>query len=238
MPKSFIKIKPVTSYSEDHNYRVVRPKYLIEPMERNFNAKHSTIAEKRTFLEKLVKEKTGRKMQKKATPIREAVVLLPDDDNQVNIKALNSLTDRLYKRFKIKTFQMHIHNDEGHFDENGVGKYNYHAHLLFDWVDHDTGKSLKLTPEDMSEIQTITAEVLSMERGLKGSKNLSLNHNEYRGYLAMKDNLEKKLKAEISEKNKEDIRKEIIAKRDANKRRNTEKKEPGTKKPNQRGFKR
>lgn len=236
MPKSFIKIKPVKRYSEEHNTRVIVPNYVIEPSNENLSISNNSIASRREFLEKLVKEKTGRKMQKKATPIREAVVLLPDDDNEVNKKALILLTKKLNERFKIKAFQLHIHNDEGHFDEDGVGKYNYHAHLLFDWIDHDTGKSLKLTPEDMSEIQTITSEILSMERGVKGSKNMSLNHHEYRGYLAIKDNLEKKFKKELSERQQTSIRKEIIAERDGNKGRNKKQEEPGAEKTNKRKF--
>ena len=32
-------------------------------------------------------------------------------------------------------------------------------------MNHDTGKSCKLTPQDMSEMQTILAETLGMERG-------------------------------------------------------------------------
>ncbi len=219
MPKSFIKIKPVTAQSENHNTRKIKPKYLIEPSAENISFADSTICEKMQELEKLVKAKTGRKMQKKATPIREAVVLLPDDNNELNLHALNSLSAELEQRFGIKTFQTHIHNDEGHFDDE-TKKYNYHAHLVFDWIDHSTGKSLKLGKDDMSAIQTITADVLCMERGVKGSKSLSLNHHEFRGYLEIKDRLELKFDKKITQEQERKIREEIIAKRDENKSRN------------------
>ena len=62
----------------------------------------------------------------------------------------------------------------------------------------------------MTEIQTLTAEYLEMERGEKGSKSLSLNHHEYRGYLEIKDKLEKELKQELSEKQDKEIRIKII----------------------------
>lgn len=222
MPKSFIKIKPVTGNSEKHNTREIEPKYLIEKSAENISFGDMTIEEKRKQLEKLVKEKTGRTMQKKATPIREAVVLLPDNNNEINIQVLGSLSDALEKRYGIKTFQTHIHNDEGHINELGEKKYNYHAHLVFDWVNHETGKSLKLDKDDMSNIQTLTAEILSMERGEKGSKNMSLNHHEFRGFLEIKDRLEKELKQEISKEKENKLRETIIQKRDnENKRRNS-----------------
>ena len=222
MPKSFIKIKPVTVNSENHNTRKIKPKYLIPGSAENICFGDMTLKEKRAELEILVKEKTGRKMQKKATPIREAVILLPDDNNALNVEALANLSEELEKRYNIKTFQTHIHNDEGHINEEGEAKYNYHAHLVFDWVDHKTGKSLKLGKDEMSEIQTLTAEALSMERGVKGSKNLSLNHHEYRGYLEIKDKIAKELKKEITKAQEQKIREEIIQKREnENKRRNS-----------------
>lgn len=217
MPKSFIKIKPIKSSSEEHNTRKTKPHYLVKPSNENVSVGNEKIKERRSRLEKIVKEKTGRKMQKKATPIREAVVLLPDDDNEYNEKALFKLTDALKEKFGIECFQWHIHNDEGHFcEKEGVVKYNYHAHLVFDWINHETGKSYKLSKEDMSEMQTITAELLEMERGLKGSKNLSLNHREYRSFIRLKEEIEKDLKQDLSQEKQKEIRKEIIKNRDGN----------------------
>jgi hypothetical protein len=222
MTKSFIKIKPITANSELHNTREIQPKYLIPGSAENISFGDMTIDEKRKQLEELVKEKTGRKMQDKATPIREAVILLPDDNNEVNLRALQALSEELEKRYDIKTFQTHIHNDEGHKNESGELKYNYHAHLVFDWTNHTTGKSLKLGKDDLSHIQTLTAAVLSMERGEKGSKSVSLNHHEYRGFLAIKDKLQKEFSQELSEEKQHKIREEIILKRDENKRRNSQ----------------
>ena len=44
-------------------------------------------------------------------------------------------------------------------------KPNYHAHIVFDWMNHDTGKSRKLNDEDMTEIQSLASDILLMERG-------------------------------------------------------------------------
>ena len=49
-------------------------------------------------------------------------------------------------------------------------KPNYHAHIVFDWMDHDTGKSRKLNDDDMMQMQTLASEILSMERGQSKSE--------------------------------------------------------------------
>ena len=42
---------------------------------------------------------------------------------------------------------------------------HYHAHIVFDWMNHDTGKSRKLNDEDMTEMQSLASDILMMERG-------------------------------------------------------------------------
>ena len=44
-------------------------------------------------------------------------------------------------------------------------KPNYHAHVVFDWMNHETGKSRKLNDEDMATMQTLASDILLMERG-------------------------------------------------------------------------
>ena len=208
MPKSFIKIKPITGNSETHNTRKIPPKYLVTPSNENLSIGEFSIEEKRKEIEEKYFRSVGQKMQKKATPIREAVVLLPNDNNRENIQKLLFLSTELEQRYGIKTFQWHIHNDEGHIENTGEVKYNYHAHLVFDWTD-EKGKSLKLNKQDMSDIQTLTAEVMEMERGIKGSKNLSLNHHQFRGFLQIKDKLEERFKRQLTREEEIEIRTEI-----------------------------
>ena len=50
--------------------------------------------------------------------------------------------------------------------DNATWKPNLHAHIVWDWINHDTGKSCKLDEKAMSEMQTILAECLDMERGI------------------------------------------------------------------------
>lgn len=210
MVKSFIKFKPITSSSESHNTREIEPKYLIENSAVNIHIVDAKIEDVRISIEKKYLENVGQKMQAKATPIREAVILLPDNDNDKNLENLFFLNEALEEKYGIRAFQIHIHNDEGHISPEGEKKYNYHAHVVYNWTDEVTGKSLKLGKDDMSDIQTITAEHLQMERGEKGSKTLSLNHHQYRGFLEIKDSLEKDLKQKITEKQEIEIRTKII----------------------------
>ena len=123
-----------------------------------------------------VKAKTGRKMQAKATPIREAVVVIEDT---TTMDDLQNLAQRLQQRFGIDIFQIAIHKDEGYKNSKQQLKLNLHAHLVADWTDHRSGKSLKLGRNDMAEMQTICAEVLGMERG-KSSEKQHLSAIQYK----------------------------------------------------------
>jgi len=44
-------------------------------------------------------------------------------------------------------------------------KQNHHAHIIVDWLDHSTGKTVKIDKEVCKEMQTVLAESLGMERG-------------------------------------------------------------------------
>lgn len=104
-------------------------------------------------------------MQAKSTPIREAVVNLSPHHTMKDLKKLSKLLEEDYG---IKAFQIHIYRDEGKSRDD----LNHHAHILFDWQDKETGKTFKLYKNHMSEIQTLTAAALRMQRGeLKENSN-------------------------------------------------------------------
>ena len=143
-------------------------------------------------IKRMVKEKTGRAMQEKererkgkngkiikvagCSPIREGVLLIKADTTMNNLRRF---CDKCNQRWGITAMQIFMHKDEGHWlsgkpDVNDkesfkIGdrwfKPNYHAHIVFDWMNHDTGKSCKLNDDDMMEMQTLASEILSMERG-------------------------------------------------------------------------
>ena len=100
MVKSFIKFKPVTASSEAHNTREFSPKYLIENSAANIHIVDSKIADRFEQIQKNYLENVKQKMQAKATPIREAVILLPDNDNDTNLERLFSLNDALKRKIR------------------------------------------------------------------------------------------------------------------------------------------
>ena len=171
---SSINFKPVKNGSESHNFRRHKMEHIYQNLSINNSSwTETSVAKKRATLEKLCKEKTGKKMQSKATPIREAVVNLNANHN---IEDLHLLATTLEKKYGIHCFQIFIHRDEGQSED----KLNYHGHMLFDWMNHDTGKSYKLNRIDMVKIQTTVAETLKMERGKEGSKAIRLEAQAYK----------------------------------------------------------
>ena len=157
-------------------------------------------------IKQMVKEKTGRAMQEKererkgkngkvikvagCTPIREGVLLIKQDTTLADVKKFG---EECRKRWGITPLQIFLHKDEGHWlngqpdvedkESFQVGKKwfkpNYHAHIVFDWMNHDTGKSQKLNNDDMMVMQTLASDILSMERGQSkvetGKKHLERN---------------------------------------------------------------
>ena len=172
-----IHVQPVKGGSEQHNKREKELDY-IRPELSHLNGyweKDTQAARLETIKAKYLKS-TGQKMQAKATPIREAVVVIKSETTMEDLK---KLSNAYRQRFGIDTFQIAIHKDEGY--PKGEWKPNLHAHLVFDWTNQETGKSLKLNRQDMVEMQTITAEVLQMDRGVSSDKQ-HLTAQQYKSF--------------------------------------------------------
>ena len=168
-------------------------------------------------IKRMVKEKTGRAMQEKererkgkngkiikvagCSPIREGVLLIRPETTLADVREFGKECQR---RWGITPLQIFLHKDEGHWlggkpdaedkESFQVGgkwfKPNYHAHIVFDWMNHETGKSRKLNDEDMTAMQTLASDILMMERGQ--SKNVT-----GREHLERNDFIIKKQKAEL-----------------------------------------
>lgn len=166
----------------------------------------TSLEERNRQIAAMVKKKTGRAMQTKdrervnkktgkvtvvrgSTPIKEGVVVVKED---TTMKQLQRFCEVCKERWGITPLQIFIHRDEGHYETPGdkaTWKPNYHAHIVWDWMNHDTGKSCKLLPQDMSQMQTILAEILDMERGT--SKELTgREHLERTDYIIAKQKQE------------------------------------------------
>lgn len=167
--KTSINFKAAKSDSEAHNFR----KKTFGYIRKDLTAKNEYWSEERLSdrlhkIESYCKEKSGRKLQKNAMSIREAVVVIKEDTKMLD---LHNLSKRLEEELQIRIFQIAIHKDEGHYDkETKEWKPNYHAHLVADWQDLQTGKTLKHQSFHYSKMQDITADCLGMERGIEGSK--------------------------------------------------------------------
>lgn len=124
---------------------------------------------------RIVKEKTGRAMQKKAEDnvIGEAVVVI---DEQTTMEDLQKLGKAMEQRYGWTCVQIHIHRDEGDLGErteemkHREGKYNLHAHMFFITTNLATGKSWKRQRGEGSVMQDITAQTLDLTRGVRKSE--------------------------------------------------------------------
>ena len=205
--KSSIHIKPCNiASSEAHNRRTAEYMrnigesriYVVPELSTNneqwINPDFGT-PELRTHydnIKQMVKEKTGRAMQKKererkgkngkiikvagCSPIREGVLLIRPDTTLADVRKFG---EECQRRWGITPLQIFLHKDEGHWlngqpeaedkESFQIGsrwfKPNYHAHIVFDWMNHETGKSRKLNDEDMAIMQTLASDILLMERG-------------------------------------------------------------------------
>ena len=174
--------------------------------------KGSTLQQHYDFIRNLVKLKTKRAMQEKdveykdkkgkvrirkgCSPIRESVVNIKDDTTLDDLLRYAGMVESWWG---IKALQIHLHKDEGHYETPGEElswKPNYHAHIIWDWMDHNTGKSFKLDANDMSEMQDMVARALDMERGQKKS-DTGLDHLERNDFIIQKqEDKMKRLEAE------------------------------------------
>lgn len=171
-----INVQPVKGGSEEHNKREKQLDYVRKDLSHlNQYWESDTQANRLATIKELAKAKTGRTMQAKATPIREGVVVIQDSTTMAD---LHRLADAYRDRLGIEVFQIAIHRDEG-YQNSKEWEPNLHAHLVFDWTNHETGKSVKLNRQKMAEMQTITAEVLGMERG-KSSEKKHLTAQQYK----------------------------------------------------------
>ena len=162
--KTSINFKAAKSDSEIHNFRKKSFDYIRKDLTPNNEYwQEQKIADRLQKIEAYCKEKSGRKLQKNAMPVREAVVVIKEN---TTMQDLHNLSKRLEEELKIRIFQIAIHKDEGHYDKDTKEwKPNHHAHLVADWQDLKTGKTLKHQSFHYSKMQDLAAECLQMERG-------------------------------------------------------------------------
>jgi hypothetical protein len=190
MAKTSIHIIPCKVGSSEHHNRREKELDYVAKERTHLNERWEEVTNLPGYLSALsheVKSLTGRAMQSKATPIREGVVVIRAS---TTMSDLRQLAEKLEAKYKIKTLQIYIHRDEGHnatAEDISAGLAatpgeficNQHAHMVFDWMNHATGKSIKINRQQMSDMQTMLAETLKMERGVSSGKK-HLNALQYK----------------------------------------------------------
>ena len=190
---SSINFKKSNAIQTRHNDRDLPPNYLISDIGCEVNHKHKeALRLKNQIIENAINTYNANKSSKapnfKAKSYEWSAV--------VNIKETTTMADleRLAEHFEQKygfqCYQIAIHRDEGHINDNGEKEINHHAHLEFITLDKNTGKSMFRAelqrPKALRQIQTEVAEILQMERGqdkrISGAKRI-----EPRIYAEMKE---------------------------------------------------
>ena len=189
MAKTSIHFEPVKPGSEIHNWRMKDLDYVIKELTPNDEHwvdpryEGKTLTDIRKDIEQRYQAHVGQKMQAKAVPLREAVIVIKPETTMADLQLL---AQQFEKEFGIKCIQIHIHRDEGFNKTNpDPSNLNLHAHFVADWT-HDNGTSLRLNRQDTSRMQTIGAECLKMERG--SSSNVKhLNSIQYKEKKALEN---------------------------------------------------
>lgn len=183
-----------------HNDRTLAPSYLISDSGCKCNRSHEIAIKLKKQIIENAKEayKTSCKARNKkfqATSYEWSAVC--NIKSNTTMQDLENLAKHFEDKYGFQCYQIAIHRDEGHIDDNGNKAINHHAHLEFITLDKATGKNcfkLRDFPKSkMREIQDEVAEILKMERGV--DKRISKRERiEPRKYAQMKEQERKKTK--------------------------------------------
>ena len=204
---SSINFKKSNAINTEHNDRTLPPNYLLNDnlgVECNF--KHDEARRLKNQIISSAMEtytaRTGQKFQSKSYEWSAVVNLKPSS----TMAELEKLATHFTEKYGFQCYQIAIHRDEGHINEQGEKVLNHHAHLEFITLDKETGKNTfrSISKKDLRQIQDEVAEILQMQRGvdkrLSGAKRI-----EPRAYAKMKEN-EKKQRAKELENVKSEIK--------------------------------
>lgn len=192
---SSFNMKQSTDFQVFHNANI-RPSYAIggelECNRKGYEAKEL----KETIINKAKQaytQRTKRAFQAKSYEWSAVVNIKPE----TTMQDLEKLAKHFFDKYGFQCYQIAIHRDEGHIDENGQKQINHHAHLEFITLDKETGKNRQreIKPQTLRQIQTETAQILQMQRGI--DKRISKTKRiEPRKYAQLKEQEKENLKAQ------------------------------------------
>lgn len=202
MSKTSVHLKACNvGSSQAHNEREKELDYVradLSHLNESFSYIDHSLQTEVANIKKRVKEKTGRKMQKNAIPVKEGVVVI---DESTTMDDLKRLCAAFKERFNLTPLQIHIHRDEGH----AAAKEwipNLHAHIVWSMYD-ENGRNVR-AGRTGAEMQTIAANILRMERGKSSDRKhleaLQYKIQEQEKILKQKDEQIKELMGKITEK--------------------------------------
>lgn len=204
---NFKKSNPI--HQTMHNDRTLSPSYLIGgDCEVNYTFRD---AQKLSFqmitnaIEAYTKH-TGQKFKAKSYEWSAVCNIKPE----TTMQDLEQLAKHFNEKYGFQCYQIAIHRDEGHINEQGQKEINHHAHLEFITLDKETGKNNYrrelITPSVLRQIQTEVAQILQMQRG-EDKRKTKRKRIEPRQYAQMKEE-EKRERKELAkelQRAKEDI---------------------------------
>lgn len=218
---SSVNFQPVQSamHAVSHADRTVPPTYLLPP-DRSLGTivvldDHGSVA--KTLEEKMALASRQAKAVKDYSPLWEGVLNLrrpePDEDENAYRLECTQVVKDWCKAYSTMTghavLRADVHLDEGHVVE-GVTMLNAHAHIICDKT-NDKGRVIKMTPQKLRELQTVTAEITNLERGVNsrvsGKKHITAHQYKY---LAERNQLENQKAVEaLKTKHKVQLDREI-----------------------------
>ncbi|MCV3385205.1 mobilization protein [Campylobacter lari] len=197
---SSINFKKSNPIQIQHNDRDLPPNYLIGG-EVECNRKHQEALALKNEIVKNAIEAYNRNKSAKAPSFKaksyewSAVVNIKET---TSMNDLENLSKHFQEKYGFQCYQIAIHRDEGHINEQGEKVINHHAHMEFITLDRETGKNNYrrelITPKVLRQMQTEVAEILGMKRG--EDKRISKRERiEPRKYAKIKEEQKKETKA-------------------------------------------
>nr|WP_011266096.1 hypothetical protein [Campylobacter lari]BAD95844.1 mobilization protein [Campylobacter lari] len=195
---SSINFKKSNHIQTQHNDRDLPPNYLIGgEVECNHNHQEA-LALKNQIIKDAIEtytENTKQKFQAKSYEWSAVVNIKAD----TTMNDLENLSKHFQEKYGFQCYQIAIHRDEGHINEQGEKVINHHAHMEFITLDRQTGKSMFRAdlqkPRALRQIQSEVAEILKMERGVDKRKS-GAKRIEPRAYAVLKEKEKRKKKQE------------------------------------------
>lgn len=177
--------------SDDERYQRKTVKEAFECMKKVYKEKIGQAPQLKE--REVVNKKTGRTKKIAGwSPIREMCVPIKEDTKISDFDYLR----KWLKNHGIEVIRIDLHKDEGYFDEEtGTYKMNLHAHVVADFFNWETATTVKEGKQTMSEMQTVLAMSLGMERGefKEDTDKEYLNHRQYRKMQEKLDSMEEQL---------------------------------------------